>query len=158
MGEQLDENVLSYARRTGEPTPHTIARRQIVAGYLTLLNPWYESLGPPDSERAGDHQQVLRQVTRLQAFSPIVRFGLGRIVHSPVNLIDRPRLRRRVTAGHREVGIATQFLAQGNLVIQAAPASARGGIVQRPVAVNEAEPYLAFVFAKKPVFVKQRIQ
>src|SRR5271156_1364687 len=121
MGEQLDENVLAYARRAGEPPPHPIARWQIVTGDLPLLHPRYESLGPPDSQRTGYHQQALRHVARLEALATIIRFRLGRIVHSPVNLVDRPRLRRRVTAGHGEVGIATQFIEQRNLVVQAAP-------------------------------------
>ena len=82
--------------------------------------------------------------------------GLGPIVGivgAPVDLVHNPPLGWRGKRGHGEVGVASEIAQQGDFAVEAAPLAIRARVVERPVAMDEAEDGAAVLLAKKAVVV-----
>ena len=88
----------------------------------------------------------------------VVRSRSRGVVDRVVDAVDRPRLGRVWRSGQREIGVTAGFEEHGNLVVDAAPFAVGPGVVEGPVAVDEAEGDGAVTAAaKQPVSVEQRL-
>ena len=61
------------------------------------------------------------------------------IIDGVIDAIYRSSLRRIGCCGQCEIGVASRFEQNSDLVVDAAPSAVRASIVESPVAVNEAE-------------------
>jgi hypothetical protein len=64
-------------------------------------------------------------------------------------------LGRRIPGRHSEVGVTTKVSQQPDFIVEATPAAIRPRIVQRPVAVDEAECQLSFRLAQQTMLAVQ---
>ena len=90
-----------------------------------------------------DHQVTAGLATHPHQLAGVVRFRAQRIVGGVVDRVDHPRLRIARCRRQGEIGIAAQVTQQGQLVVDAAPATVGARVVQAPVAVDEAKAQLA---------------
>ena len=88
-----------------------------------------------------------------------MRLRSGRVVDRVINAVDGRRLGWFGSRRHGEIGIAARFTQHVELVVNPTLASLRMGIVQGPVAVNEAVPQLTrlSIPAEKPVPAGQQL-
>ena len=70
------------------------------------------------------------------------------MIRAPVYLVHNPPLGCRGKRRHGEVGIATEIAQQSNFTLEPALPAILARVIQRPVAMNEAEYSPAVLLAK----------
>ena len=143
VSEQLDEDVLANPGRHPSPQRDAVAGRPTVAGQFADLDARHERRPPLpkiERQRAGNHQQVAGHLAVRRHRSPgVVRLRPRRIVLRPVDRVDDACLCRRRRRRQREIGVAAEPPQQRDLVVEPARTAVRQGVVERPIAVDEAE-------------------
>jgi len=152
MRVQLDEDIISDPGSQFHPSPHALRVGHILLGELARFHAGLQPLPPPDAQRTRYHQQIAPVVRRaLKRHPGIVGLGFLRIIVGPVDRVHDAGLRGLRPGGHGEIGVAAQFAQQRDFIVQAAASAIRARIVQRPIAVNEAEHRLAVLAMQQPV-------
>src|SRR5262249_49391633 len=107
----------------------------------------------PDQTQRPRNQHQISLLTRTRFDRSAIFMGtrLSRVVRSPINRVHHGWLCRRWSTWQGEIGIATQFLQQADLVVQTAMAPVWKGIVQGPIPVDKTKAESVSPFPEQPM-------
>jgi len=133
----------------------TRRRGRVVYRNLPGFHAWHQALAEAYPDRPGDHEQIAASTSAGGGFDSTIEGsgGIVRIVCAPVYLVYDPPLRRLGNRGHGEIGVAAQIAQQGDFAFDAAALAIGAGVIQRPVAMDEAEDGAAIVPAQQTVVI-----
>ena len=155
---ELEEDVLADTWRKRKPRVDPGAGGWVVVGELAGLDARHPASAETQARWAGDHEQIAPDSTAGAGFNAGVEAPRpGGIASGPVNLIEDARLRGGGNRGHGEVGVAAQVAEELELAGDTAPAAVGAGVVERPVAVDEAEDDAAVLATEKAVPLVQAV-
>ncbi len=143
--------------RALEPQIQSLPCRRLAALHTAILDARQQSPLAPlpiQQERTlNQHQGIGRRRSLADVRAAIVRFGPRRIAHGVIDAVDLARLRRRRKRRQSEIGIASRLAQYVEFIVDAAAASIRPRVVQRPITVNEAVSQ----FARVPIPRQQSV-
>jgi hypothetical protein len=157
MGVELQKDIFANGRGQIKPLAYARGRWQIVTGKFARFQARQKSSAESQSERSGNHQQVALPAAANPGFGSAIKgfWKIARVVCTPINLVYYAPLGRRGSRGHGEIGVAAKIAQQSNLAIQATTLAIRTRVVERPVAMDEAEDSAAFLLPKQTVVARQ---
>jgi hypothetical protein len=156
---ELEEDGVADAWSQLQPAADAVARGQIVAGQLSHLKPRQHPVAETQAEGTGDHEQTLLGIAvGRDGYAVVEAARSGGIAAGPVNLVDYTRLGERRDRRHGEIRIAAKRTQELELSGDPAPAAVRTRVIERPVAVDEAEDQASAVRVQQTVNLMQLSQ
>src|SRR5208337_715499 len=106
-----------------------------------------------------NHEEVAMFAAADGGFCPAIKgsWTIVGIVCAPVDMVDDPPLCWGGKGRHGEIGVAAEVAEQGYLTIEAAPLAIGARVIERPVAMNEAEDCAAVLLAKEAMIVRETV-
>ncbi len=143
---ELEEDVVADAGREGEPAFDAVGSGRVVAGEFAGFNAGKQAAAVAEAGGAGDHEEVASRSATDSRFDAAVEaaWAVG-VAGGPVDLVNDAGLGGRRKRGHCEVGVAAEVAKELEFARNAAAATVGTGVVERPVAVDEAEDEAAVV-------------
>src|ERR1035438_2924477 len=150
--------MLADARRQIAPATGAIRGREIIGSYFAGFHPRNKSAPPTQAQRSRNHQQIAsRRFAEANRSAAVAGLRRARIIGAPIQRVDGSSLAGTSAGRHRKVGVAAEPAEQGDFVVESTPSSARKRVVERPVAVNEAEAHATVALPQQPVPVREEL-